>query len=124
MSNRRENAMRAASVRVKLKTLFILVTLIVVWTLSEPSGYATQDADKSSQTEASQDEHHHDMSKMKDSGQTSMKTLMVMMGNEMGIRLGKSDNIIPMGRMGSGTSWLPQSTPMYMYHRETNGWLL
>jgi hypothetical protein len=52
-------------------------------------------------------------------------SLMVMNGNEMGIRIGSSDtNIMPMSQMGSGTSWQPSSGPMYMYHKVSNGWLL
>jgi len=31
---------------------------------------------------------------------------------------------IPMTRDGSGTSWLPDETPMYALHRESNGWML
>ena len=31
---------------------------------------------------------------------------------------------IPMTRDGSGTSWLPDETPMYALHREANGWML
>src|SRR5581483_9589397 len=77
----------------------------------------TMDQDKSKDDMAGMD--------MKGTSQTSMSSLMVMMGNEMGIRLGSSKtNFISMSTMGSGTSWLPRSTPMYMYHREKNGWLL
>jgi len=31
---------------------------------------------------------------------------------------------IPMTRDGSGTSWLPDETPMYALHRQSNGWML
>lgn len=55
----------------------------------------------------------------------NMGPLMVMMGNDMGIRVGSSDkNIMSMGAMGSGTSWQPSSGPMYMYHRMAGDWLL
>ncbi len=50
--------------------------------------------------------------------------LMVMSGDQMGIRIGKSANISPMGRMGSGTSWQPASSPMYMQHKSAGEWLL
>jgi hypothetical protein len=52
-------------------------------------------------------------------------SLMVMNGNDMGIRVGSSEsNVISMGQMGSGTAWQPSSGPMYMYHKVSGGWLL
>jgi hypothetical protein len=52
-------------------------------------------------------------------------SLIVMAGDEMGIRLGSSDtNIISMGAMGSGTSWQPSSGPMHIHHWTKGGWLL
>ena len=67
----------------------------------------------------------HNLQGMDHSDHTSMNSLMVMMGDEMGIRLGSSQkNVMSMGEMGSGTSRLPASTPMRMYDRETHGWLL
>src|SRR5439155_2282173 len=51
--------------------------------------------------------------------------LMVMNGDEMGIRVGSSDkNLISMGALGSGTSWQPSSGPMHMQHWNKNDWLL
>src|SRR5829696_1599864 len=39
--------------------------------------------------------------------------VFVMHGDQMFIRVGHEEsNLIPMGRMGSGTSWQPASTPM------------
>jgi hypothetical protein len=67
-----------------------------------------------------------DMSGMDMSGTGSMNMgpLMVMSGDEMSIRVGASaTNLMPMGRMGSGTSWLPGSTPMYMWDWSKGGWL-
>ena len=59
------------------------------------------------------------------SGAMSMGPLMVMSGEEMGIRVGSSDtNIMPMGAMGSGTSWQPSSGPMYMNYKVAGDWLL
>jgi hypothetical protein len=58
-------------------------------------------------------------------GTMNMGPLMVMMGNDMGIRVGSSDtNIMSMGAMGSGTTWQPSSGPMHMYHRVAGDWLL
>src|SRR6185295_1739882 len=55
----------------------------------------------------------------------SIGPLMVMSGNDMGIRVGSSDtNIIPMGAMGSGTSWQPSSAPMHMNYKVAGAWLL
>ena len=54
-----------------------------------------------------------------------MGPLMVMSDDSMGVRVGSSDtNIISMGQMGSGTSWMPTSTPMYMIHKQSGDWLL
>ena len=55
----------------------------------------------------------------------NMGPLMVMNGNDMGIRVGSSDtNIMSMGAMGSGTTWQPSSGPMHMYHKQSGDWLL
>ena len=58
-------------------------------------------------------------------GSMNMGPLMVMNGNDMGIRVGSSDtNIMSMGAMGSGTSWQPSTGPMHMYHKQSGDWLL
>jgi len=55
----------------------------------------------------------------------NMGPLLVMNGNDMGIRVGGSDtNIMSMGAMGSGTTWQPSSSPMHMYHKQSGDWLL
>jgi len=55
----------------------------------------------------------------------NMGPLLVMNGNDMGIRVGSSErNVTSMGAMGSGTSWQPSSAPMYMQHWSKNDWLL
>ena len=55
----------------------------------------------------------------------NMGPLMVMTGDDMGIRVGSSDtNVMSMGAMGSGTSWQPSSGPMHMYHKVAGDWLL
>ena len=64
------------------------------------------------------------------SGAGSMKPmnigpLLVMIGNDMGIRVGSSvANMMSMGAMGSGTSWQPSSGPMRMYHKQSGDWLV
>src|SRR5689334_19525973 len=51
--------------------------------------------------------------------------LVVMKDDDMFIRVGTSENnLIPMGRMGSGTSWQPASTQMNMLHKQSGDWLL
>jgi hypothetical protein len=58
-------------------------------------------------------------------GSMNMGPLLVMSGNDMGIRVGASDtNIVSMGAMGSGTSWQPATTPQYMIHKQSGDWLL
>lgn len=55
----------------------------------------------------------------------SMGPLLMMEGEDMGIRVGSSErNMISMGAMGSGTSWQPASSPMYMHHKMAGEWLL
>jgi hypothetical protein len=55
----------------------------------------------------------------------NMGPLMVMNGNDVGIRVGSSEtNIMSMGAMGSGTTWEPSSGPMHMHHKESGDWLL
>ena len=55
----------------------------------------------------------------------NMGPLLVMNGNDMGIRVGASDtNVMSMGAMGSGTTWQPSSGPMHMYHKQSGDWLL
>jgi hypothetical protein len=55
----------------------------------------------------------------------SMGPLMVMSGEDTGIRVGSSEhNVLSMGAMGSGTSWQPSSGPMNMYHKVAGDWLV
>ena len=56
----------------------------------------------------------------------SMNTgpLLVMSGNSMGVRIGASEsNVMNLGQMGSGTSWQPTTSPMYMMDKITGKWL-
>ncbi len=58
-------------------------------------------------------------------GSMKMGSLLVMNGDDMGIRVGGSEkNKISMNAMGSGTSLLPASSPMYMHQWIKNDWLL
>jgi hypothetical protein len=50
-------------------------------------------------------------------------SIIVMDGDQMAIRIGRSTNLVPMGRVGSGTSWLPASSPSYMIHKQDGDWL-
>ncbi|HEX8888917.1 MAG TPA: hypothetical protein VF779_07055 [Pyrinomonadaceae bacterium] len=53
------------------------------------------------------------------------RALMIMSGEMMEIRLGSSQrNSIAMGQMGSGTSWQPTTTPMYMWTKAADKWLV
>jgi hypothetical protein len=62
---------------------------------------------------------------MSGTGSMSMGPLMVMSGDDMGVRVGSSENnITSMGAMGSGTSWQPSSGPMHMHYRLAGDWLL
>src|SRR5207302_4241366 len=56
------------------------------------------------------------MENMQGMGSMNMRPLMVMTGNDMSIRVGSSEtNLMPMGAMGSGTSWQPSSGQMHMH---------
>src|SRR6185295_18767422 len=51
--------------------------------------------------------------------------VFVMHGDQMFIRAGAEEgNLLPMGRMGSGTSWQPATSPMPMLHKQSGEWLL
>ncbi len=65
------------------------------------------------------------MENMPGMGSMNMGPLMVMNGNDMGIRVGSSDtHIMSMGAMGSGTSWQPAAGPMHMHYKLAGDWLL
>lgn len=54
----------------------------------------------------------------------SMGPLLVMTGDDLSIRLGRSEtNLLPMGQMASGTAWQPVTSPMYMVHKQSGEWL-
>jgi hypothetical protein len=51
--------------------------------------------------------------------------IFVMHDDQMFLRIGQSEsNLMPMGRMDSGTSWQPDSSPMPMLHKQSGEWLL
>jgi hypothetical protein len=55
----------------------------------------------------------------------NMGPLMVMSGDDMGIRVGSSEkNLMSMGAIASGTSWQPSSAPMHMHYKVAGNWLL
>jgi hypothetical protein len=49
---------------------------------------------------------------------------LLMAGDEMGVRVGDSENVMFIGQMGSGTSWQPISTRMYMIDKVMGKWLM
>src|SRR5437016_2134617 len=52
-------------------------------------------------------------------------SLVVMSGTGMAVRLGASEsNVMHLGQMGSGTSWQPTMSPMYMMDKIAGKWLL
>jgi hypothetical protein len=54
-----------------------------------------------------------------------MGPLLMRNASEMSIRVGASEkNLMSMSAMGSGTSWLPASSPVYMQHWVKGDWLL
>jgi hypothetical protein len=58
-------------------------------------------------------------------GRMDADSLMVMSGEGMDIRVGKSTkNSFAMGQMGSGSSWQPATTPMYMWYKSAGKWLI
>jgi len=55
----------------------------------------------------------------------NMGPLLIMSGDDLSIKVGASEtNVMPMGRMGSGTSWQPASTKSNMLHKASGEWLL
>ena len=57
---------------------------------------------------------------------TDMGPLLVMSDDGgMGVRIGSETvgNVMNLGQMGSGTSWQPDSSPMYMIDKVTGKWL-
>lgn len=51
--------------------------------------------------------------------------LLLMSDGMMDIRVGeKQHNFLGMGQMGSGTSWQPSTTPMHMWSKITDKWLI
>jgi hypothetical protein len=65
------------------------------------------------------------MKGMSGTGRINADSLMVMSGESMDIRVGRSaSNSFAMGQMGSGTSWQPATTPMYMWYKAAGKWLI
>lgn len=56
---------------------------------------------------------------------TNNNSPLAMSGQDMAVKLGSSaSNVMLIGQMGSGTSWQPISTQMYMVDRVMGKWLL
>jgi len=56
---------------------------------------------------------------------TNMGPLLVMSGNDMGVRVGPSEaNVMYVGQLGSGTSCAPSSTKLRMWDKIAGNWLL
>lgn len=65
------------------------------------------------------------MEETEETHRMEMGPLLLMEGEDIGIRVGSSEsNMTSMGAMGSGTSWQPASSPMYMHHKMAGDWLL
>jgi len=86
-----------------------------------PSGTPTAQAEAGKHNAM---DHSNDPGAMRGMPGMKMGPLLVMSGDDLGIRVGSSEtNIMAMGQMGSGTSWAPVSTPMYMWHKVSGAWL-
>lgn len=69
--------------------------------------------------------HKHDAGNMGDMKMDDENGLMVMKDGGMDIRVGGRKNFaMSMGQKGSGTSWQPASSPMYMWHKVSGDWVL
>jgi hypothetical protein len=65
------------------------------------------------------------MKGMSGMGRMDADSLMIMSGESMDIRVGRSvSNSFAMGQMGSGTGWQPATTPMYMWYKSAGKWLI
>ncbi|HEX3229124.1 MAG TPA: hypothetical protein VHQ95_09185 [Pyrinomonadaceae bacterium] len=55
----------------------------------------------------------------------NVNPLLVMSDAGMGIRIGsaKAGNVMNLGQMGSGTSWQPDTSPIYMLDKVSGAWL-
>jgi hypothetical protein len=63
----------------------------------------------------------HDMSGMT----MDPNSLMIMSGEQMKISIGPGTlNTLQMGQMGSGSSWQPSTTPMYMFTKVKGEWIV
>lgn len=81
--------------------------------------------DKAQGTETKDSMPGMNMKGMSGMGRTDADSLMVMSNEGMDIRVGRSgSNSFAMGQMGSGTSWQPATTPMYMWYKSSGKWLI
>jgi hypothetical protein len=95
-----------------------------------PSPAASPDAAGGMDMPGMSHEHHDEKpgannTNSSGAGSMEMGPLLVMTAGEMSVRVGSSrTNLLPMGAMGSGTSWQPDSGPMRMYYKVAGRWLL
>jgi hypothetical protein len=62
---------------------------------------------------------------MTDGSADETNSLTEMHGDEMLLRIGRgTNNFLSLNQIGSGTSWQPASTPMYMWQQIKGPWLL
>lgn len=88
---------------------------------STGSGHMHNPAPRSDETKSPPEKS----SGMEMSAPASVGPLLVMAGDDMGIRVGASEtNVMSMAAMGSGTTWQPSSAPMYMAHQQSGDWLI
>jgi hypothetical protein len=90
---------------------------------SHPQGHQPGDMNAPGKTPAS--DSMKGMENMPGTGSMNMGPLLVMSGNDMGVRVGPSEaNVMYVGQMGSGTSWAPSSSQLRMWDKIAGNWLL
>jgi hypothetical protein len=88
-------------------------------------GNMNMSGDKSQSGEMKDSMPGMNMKGMSGMGRMDADSLMTMSAEGMDIRIGRNArNSVAMGQMGSGTSWQPATTPMYMWYKSAGKWLL
>jgi len=86
-------------------------------TMPPPKPAATPKATPTSSPQMPAEQTEMDMSGHMD------HCIFVIHDDQMFLRIGQNEsNLMPMGRMGSGTSWQPDSSPMPMMHKQSGEW--
>ena len=111
--------LRAAKKAVRLG-YSVTLSVVAFLTLWDPGAASAQDP--AAHPDSSTMPMRHDWTMGNDAmatrqGMANMETMpgMTMLPRPLGI---------PMSRMGSGTSWLPDASPMRAYHFTPHGWML